>query len=104
RVLEINPVSHEGLYNLAQSLFGQSAALDDERKAAAEPRKKEIDAQLAQLNQALLSTAEKLLEVDPANRNGLMMLAQAQRSLGELAPAAEKKQWQDATLATLERH
>lgn len=103
RVTAINPVSHEALYNLGQSLFAAASALEAERESAAAARAAEIGEELTRLNQLLRATAEQLLELDPTNRNSMMMLAQAQRTLAELSvgdPDALRRE----ALATLEAH
>ena len=103
RVIAINPVSHEALYNLGQSLFAQTGALETEREGATAARQQEIVAELTRLNQTLQTAAEQLLALDPTNRNALMMLAQAQRSLAELG-AGDADALRRTALATLERH
>jgi len=98
RALEQNPVSHDALYNLGQSLFARSAALEEQGAAS------NADA-LKSLNEELRQVTERLLALDPLNRNAMMMLAQSQRTLGELAgEGADGEQWRKATLATLEKH
>ena len=103
RVIVINPVSHESLYNLGQSLFAHAGALDAEKDAATGAKAAELNAELARLNQALRTAAEELLELDPTNRNAMMMLAQAQRSLAELGTGDADALRREA-LATLEAH
>jgi tetratricopeptide (TPR) repeat protein len=103
RVIAINPVSHEALYNLGQSLFAAASALEAEREGAAAPRAAEIAAELTRLNQSLRKTAEQLLNLDPTNRNSMMMLAQAQRTLAEL-DVGDADALRREALATLETH
>ena len=103
RVIAINPVSHESLYNLGQSLYAQAGALETEREGANAARQQEIVAELTRLNQSLQTAAEKLLALDPTNRNAMMMLAQAQRSLAELG-TGDADALRNAALATLEKH
>lgn len=103
RVIAVNPVSHESLYNLGQSLFAAASALEAESEGAAAPRAAEINEELTRLNQSLLETAEQLLELDPTNRNSMMMLAQAQRTLAEL-DVGNADALRSQALATLEAH
>jgi tetratricopeptide (TPR) repeat protein len=103
RVIALNPVSHESLYNLGQSLFASAGALESEKSGASAARVQEIDTELVRLNESLRTTAGKLLELDPTNRNAMMMLAQAQRSLAELG-AGDADALRREALATLETH
>lgn len=103
RVIALNPVSHESLYNLGQSLFAQAGALETEKDGASAARSQEITAELIRLNESLRTTAGSLLELDPTNRNAMMMLAQSQRSLAELGAGDADALRRDA-LATLEAH
>lgn len=103
RVIELNPVAHEALYNLGQSLFAEAGAVDAQRDAAGGNASGELTTQLIELNQSLRVTAEQLLTLDPTNRNAMMMLAQAQRSLAELN-AGDADALRAQALATLERH
>ncbi|MBR9990715.1 MAG: tetratricopeptide repeat protein [Gemmatimonadetes bacterium] len=103
RVIALNPVSHESLYNLGQSLFAQSGTLEAEKDGATPARSQEITAELIRLNESLRTTAGTLLELDPTNRNAMMMLAQSQRSLAELGAGDADALRRDA-LATLEAH
>jgi tetratricopeptide (TPR) repeat protein len=103
RALTINPYAHATMYNLAQALFATSSDLE-KQKAANPSKKAELDAQLAKLYEEMRITAEKLHGIDPTGRNVLMMLAQAQRSLGDLATGAAAEDWKRKALATLEKH
>jgi tetratricopeptide (TPR) repeat protein len=103
RVIAMNPVSHESLYNLGQSLFAEAGALESEQDAANAARKAEIKAELVRLNEALRKTSEQLLDIDPTNRNAMMMKAQAQRSLAELG-TGDAEALRRQALATLEAH
>ncbi|NJD09821.1 MAG: tetratricopeptide repeat protein [Gemmatimonadetes bacterium] len=105
RVLVLNPYSHDGLYNLAQSILGETA--DGEKAKAGK-----TGAELATANEHLLKdyarmgeVAQKLLEIDPANTQAIMMLAQSQRSRGELEVDKVKgEEWKKAVLTTLQEH
>jgi tetratricopeptide (TPR) repeat protein len=103
RARELNPVSHETLYNLGQSLYAQASRLETESETADAARKQEIQTELGRLYGELLTRTEELLTLDPTNRNAMMMLAQSQRSLAELDtgnPDALRR----SALATLEAH
>jgi tetratricopeptide (TPR) repeat protein len=104
RATEINPLSHEGLYNLAQALLGRAGELDDEKASAAAPRKEQIDAELGRASEEMLAVTERLHAIDPTNRNVLMLMAQAQRTIGELKGGTAAEEWNRKVLATLERH
>ena len=103
RVIELNPVAHEALYNLGQSLFAEAGAVEAQREGATGGAAGELTTRLTELNQSLRETAEQLLSIDPTNRNAMMMLAQAQRSLAELG-AGDADALRAEALATLERH
>jgi tetratricopeptide (TPR) repeat protein len=101
--LEVNPYSRDALYNLGQSIYGAASDLEKKREDAPEADKAAMAQQLTELYTRLADTADKLREMDPSQRSPLMMLAQAQRSLGELAADPETKSaWQQKVLATLE--
>jgi len=105
RVVELNPYSHDGLYNLGQTIYAGTAELEKAKEGKS-------GAELAALNEKLLQeygrmgdAAQKLLALDPLNTQAIMMLAQTERSRGELTPdAAKAEEWKQATLATLEQH
>ncbi|CAN5848768.1 hypothetical protein BH23GEM9_BH23GEM9_04750 [soil metagenome] len=103
RATTINPQSHEALYNLAQALLGLTSSLEAEAATAAAPRKEQINAEMGRLSQEMLATAEHLHRLDPTNRNVLMMMAQAQRTLGEVK-GGSSDEWNRKVLATLEKH
>jgi tetratricopeptide (TPR) repeat protein len=101
--IEVNPHSRDAWYNLGQTIYAQATAAENERKTAPEPRKAELGKRLETLNTDLLEVATKLRELDPNFRNALMMLAQAQRTLGDVATdAAAKSEWQKKVVATLQ--
>lgn len=104
RALAVNPQSHEALYNLAQAKLALTGRLEDERGTAAAPRKEQIRTELAQLSEQMLETTERLHQLDPTNRNVLMMMAQAQRTIGETKQGASADEWNKKVLATLEKH
>jgi tetratricopeptide (TPR) repeat protein len=96
RAAVLGPHSHETKYNLAQSLLGLAGKLEKQQ-----PQPK---AELTKIYEEMRTIAETLHGLDPANRNVLMMLAQSQRSLGEIAgqtPQGEELRKQ--VLATLQK-
>ncbi len=104
RALQSNPHSNDALYNLGQALVAGAAKADEERKSATGEQVKAAAARALHLYQELLECSSKLNIVDPQNRNVLMMMAQAQRSLGELeADPAKAEPWKKKVLETLEQ-
>lgn len=103
KVVEANPTSHDGLYNYGQAIYARIAELDKARDAATGAAAEKLTTQLVEANRELLRIAGKLREIDPNNRNAAMMLAQAQRSMGELEkdPAAAEG-WKTKVLETLQ--
>jgi tetratricopeptide (TPR) repeat protein len=102
--VEKNPHARDAWYNLGQTLFGATSALEERRKSAAEPDKAELGKRIEAVNTELLEVSAKVREFDPNFRNAMMMVAQAQRTLSDLTTdAALKKQWQDKVVATLEQ-
>jgi tetratricopeptide (TPR) repeat protein len=104
RAIGINPQAHEALYNLSQALLALSGVAQKDLEAADAARKPQLNAELGRLSEELLATAQRLHDLDPANRNVLMLQAQAQRTLGELANPAAREEWNRKVLATLELH
>jgi len=104
RALEVNPHSHDTQYNLSQAILAHATALVKERDTAAADRKALINTQLTQLYTELLALTESLAAIDPANRQLLMLRAEAQRNLGELGGADRAAEWRNKVLATLEAH
>lgn len=96
RASAINPHSHETLYNLSQSLLAQSGALEKQQ-----PQPKD---ELKKIYEEMRTISQTLQGIDPANRNVIMMLAQAQRSLSELAgQTPEGEQLRKDVLASLQK-
>jgi len=101
--LEVNPYSRDAMYNLGQAIYGAASELEKARTEAPEAEKAVIAEKLTALYQKLADTAERLRDIDPNQRSALMMLAQAQRSLGELAADRETtRAWQEKVLASLQ--
>ncbi len=124
KAFEINPVSRDHVYNLAESVFAKSARLERQRGAVedslqAEAQKKKpskpamesltqrmrtVDTQLAPVWDQLIDAANKLLPFEPANSDVYIMLAKAYRGQSLAATtAASKKELEDKALAALNK-
>jgi tetratricopeptide (TPR) repeat protein len=98
-----NPYSRDALYNLGQAQYAAATELEKQRDASPDAERATINQKLAAVYEKLAGTAEQLRALDPNQKSALMMLAQAQRSLGELASdAAVAEEWKQKVLATLE--
>jgi tetratricopeptide (TPR) repeat protein len=95
---EINPNSRDTWYNLGQALYALSNEIETD-SATADPAG---DTRLGELNEELRQAAVRVRELDPANRQALMMEAQAARTLSEVAPEEERKERQNQVVAMLE--
>lgn len=101
--LEVNPYSRDAMYNLGQALYGVASELEKERSEAPEAEHAAFNEKIAPIYEQLAETAAKLREVDPSHRSPVMMLAQAQRSLSEMAAdEATETEWREKVLASLE--
>ena len=100
--IEKNPSARDTYYNLGQALYATASELEKQRDAAAEADRAAINEKLTVVYEKLASAAERLRELDPNQKSGLMMLAQAQRSLGELSAEPAASEWKQKALATLE--
>lgn len=104
RAATVNPQSHDALYNLGQALLALAGAAQRGVEDATDTRRQQLAAELKRLGEELLGTTERLLQLDPTNRNVLMMKAQAQRTLGEVEGGTAAEEWSRRVLATLEQH
>lgn len=102
KALEKNPHSRDAWYNLGQAIYAASAEVEEEKKTAPDARQAELAARLEQLSRDLLDVGTRLRDFDPHSRNGLLMTAQAQRTLADLSADAAKTEWQQKVVATLE--
>ncbi|MGH7560504.1 MAG: tetratricopeptide repeat protein [Gemmatimonadales bacterium] len=97
KAVQRNPWSRDARYNLANSYFAMANAArakgDSLRKAKLVDSATKVEAAAAPSNQMLVAEAQKLLEIEPLNEDGLRLLAQGQRALKE----------DDAVLKTAER-
>jgi tetratricopeptide (TPR) repeat protein len=104
RGVTLNPHNHDALYNLAQALLGRIGQIENERATATGARKDELSAEILRLSEEMLTTAERIGALDPTNRNVLMMMAQAQRTIGDARGGAAAQESNRKVLAILERH
>ncbi|HEX7120447.1 MAG TPA: tetratricopeptide repeat protein [Longimicrobiales bacterium] len=105
KAVQVNPYSRDGYYNLAQALFMRADALEDEREAAKGAAADSLAAELAEIHTELASSAEKVLELDPSNRNIIAYMARAYQALSELtSDEAAKEQYREKIRAALKRH
>jgi len=103
KAVAVNPYSRDGWYNLGQALFAMSGRIEDAGASATESGKASLDQRVKEVNEELLTVAQKINELDPAFRNSLMMKAQALRTLSELTEdAAAKKERQDGVVEALQ--
>lgn len=124
KAFQINPVSRDHIYNLAESIFAKSARLERMRGEAenaltAEAQKKKpaatamkaakdavtkADADLAPVWVQLIEAANKLLPFEPANSDIYIMLAKAYRGQSLAATgAAAQKTLQDKAIEALNK-
>jgi tetratricopeptide (TPR) repeat protein len=104
RATEVNPHGRDYWFNLAQSLYARSSQLTAEIEDATPERTAEITAELNTVYEELATAAERFGEFDPVNENLALLLAQANRGRSLLAADTERDQWQQRTLAALQRH
>ncbi len=105
KTVRANPYSRDGHYNLAQALFMRANELDDARKAARGAEANAIAEQLTGVHTSLAQAAEKVLELDPFNRNIIAYLARAYQALSELtSDNAAKGAYRGKIQAALKRH
>jgi tetratricopeptide (TPR) repeat protein len=89
RALERNPHAPETMYNLGQALVAAAADAEAARRI--------------ELSRQLADVAARLHEIDPNNRNVIMMLAQAQQSMAEAEQdAARAEPMKQQLVKTLE--
>ncbi|MCI0433045.1 MAG: tetratricopeptide repeat protein [Gemmatimonadetes bacterium] len=103
RAVGLNPWSRDIQYNLGQTIYAAASELEKQRDAAPESERAALDARLRSLYEDLGDVGTRLTEIDPQQRSTLMMVAQSQRSLGELItdPAAAQE-YKSRVLAALE--
>ncbi len=106
RALAVNPHSRDAMYNLAQAIYRQSMNVEQLREAASGDEQVKAASDLGAMYAELQSVTEKLREIDPYNRNVLLLLAQAYRGHADLtaADAATSDAWREKALAALQEH
>jgi tetratricopeptide (TPR) repeat protein len=104
RAVEANPQNHDVLYNLAQALLGRTGQLENERASATAARQEQIKNEVLQISEEMLVTTERINAIDPANRNVLMLMAQAHRTIGEARGGSAVEASNRQVLAILEKH
>lgn len=102
--LELNPFSRDGLYNLAQSLFVLSDDLEDNLQEADSDDADRIRAELGGIYEEMRDATEQVDELDPNNRNVLLLLVRAYRGLSEVGPEGEREQWEARAVEAINRH
>jgi tetratricopeptide (TPR) repeat protein len=104
KAIEANPYARDALYNLGQAIYAAASAAEEQRAASPESGKAAIGDRIRAFYEELHAVAERIRELDPNFRNALLMMAQAERSLADLAAdPATAKPWQDRAVATLEQ-
>ena len=99
-----NSAFRDAYYNLAQALYSQASALEDQRSKAKITEQKAFDGQLKPLYEELQTAGEKARELDPNNRNILALLARSYRGMADVVPAASAMEWKNKTLAVMKVH
>jgi tetratricopeptide (TPR) repeat protein len=99
-----NSSFRDAYYNLAQALYSQTIALEEQRSKGKIAEAKTFDAQLKPLYEELQTAAEKARELDPNNRNVLALLARAYRGMADVVDAKASLDMKNKTLAILKVH
>jgi len=99
-----NSAMRDAYYNLAQALYSQSTAIEEQRSKAKIADQKNFDSQLKPLYEELQTAAEKARELDPNNRNILALLARSYRGMADVVPVAASNEWKNKTLAVMKVH
>ncbi|MBI4545420.1 MAG: tetratricopeptide repeat protein [Gemmatimonadetes bacterium] len=106
KALALNPYSRDAVYNLAQALYARSLDAEEEVKSAAKgAAQKKKEGELSALYEELRQAGDRLIGIDPYNRNVLLLAARAYRGLADRAgDAGTADELRRKTLALLERH
>jgi len=99
-----NPALRDAYYNLAQAIYSQVSALEDERGKAKIAEQKAFDVKLKPMYEELQAAAEKAREFDPNNRNVLALLARAYRGMADVVDPKAAMEWKNKTLAVMTAH
>ena len=99
--LAMNPYSRDGLYNLGQALYARTRVLEEQLATADSAA---AATELKELYVALDTVSQRVTELDPKNKNALLLHAQAFRGLSDLtADDTESQALRREALALLER-
>ncbi|HEX6939605.1 MAG TPA: tetratricopeptide repeat protein [Longimicrobiales bacterium] len=105
KAVQANPYSRDAYYNLAQALFMQADTLEEEHEKARGAAATELGAKLTEIYKELAASGEKVLELDPFNRNIIAYMARAYQALSELtSDNAAKQEYRAKIQAALQRH
>jgi len=96
-----NAYIRDAYYNLAQALYAHASEILEERGKAPAAEQKSFDAKLRPVYEELAGTTEKLLDLDPASRNGHALLANAYRGLSDVSAGAAATEFKNKTLTVL---
>lgn len=103
KAAELNPHSRDYVFNLAQSIWAQASALEENLDSLPKPQQAERKQQLVPLYQELDKIAEHVLKMDPASELLYILRARSHRMIGEYAGSASaQKGEQDMALKFLE--
>jgi tetratricopeptide (TPR) repeat protein len=104
RAAEANPYGRDYRFNYAQALYAQSRRLTEERtdETPAE-RRAEIERELRTLLDELQAAVERVAAIDPLNDQLNLLMVEAHRGRASMVPEAERGEWQQRTLAALQR-
>jgi tetratricopeptide (TPR) repeat protein len=85
KALELNPYLRDARFNQSQSIYARAVALERERETARGADATRLKDELRGLYEELRVASEALLELDPLNRNTMLLLARAHRGLADVA-------------------
>lgn len=99
---EKNPYSRDAFLNLSKALLRQSLQLEEERGGKANAT---IDPKLTKIYEEMVTAGEKVLELDPYNRESLTFIMRAQESLRQMTTNAQAAQrYQTQMQAAIKRY
>ena len=94
RAVAVNPHFRDAVFNLSQALLAQANAQRDQGAS---------DAELIALYERLAQIGESLRQIDPFNRTGSLVLANAYRMLADISSGAPATQWRNQLVELLSR-
>ncbi len=86
QAVRVNPFSRDGHYNLSQALFMHASDLEQKREGVSSAEARQLNEEITAAFEGLATSAEKVLELDPLNRNIIAYMARAYQALSELTP------------------